>query len=232
MKHSSADNFFARMLGRLAWLVFHRRHWFVWPQLVLFALCVVYTIFNLKFDTSRSALVGADKRYHHNFLQFKKDFAAQDDLAVVIESENPEKNRQFVERLGAKIEAARVRMPLRPGAEETVETNLFARIFYKGDLKMLGAKALLFVPEDKLVELQNKLEEYRPLIQPFTQTTNLVSLINLVNNRFTTVRREQSAENDALVKALPAPVVNNISCAPAAANPVNDSGEKLGPSIR
>lgn len=204
MKHSSTDNFFARVLGRLAWLVFHRRHWFVWPQLVLFALCVVYTIFNLKFDTSRSALVGADKRYHHNFLQFKKDFAAQDDLAVVIESENPEKNRQFVERLGAKIEAARVRVSVHPGAKETVETNLFARIFYKGDLKMLGAKALLFVPEDKLVELQNKLEEYRPLIQPFTQTTNLVSLINLVNNRFTTARREQSAENDALVKALPA----------------------------
>lgn len=204
MKHSSTDNFFARVLGRLAWLVFHRRHWFVWPQLVLFALCVVYTVFNLEFDTSRSALVGADKRYHHNFLKFKKDFAAQDDLAVVVESENPEKNRQFVERLGAKIEAARVRVPVHPGAKETVETNLFARIFYKGDLKMLGAKALLFVPEDKLIELQKKLEEYRPLIQPFTQTTNLVSLINLVNNRFTSAKREQSAENDALVKALPA----------------------------
>lgn len=204
MKHSASDNLFARLLGRLAWLLFHRRHLFIWPQLALFALCVLYTVLNLKFDTSRSALVGADKRYHHNFLQFKKDFAVQDDLAVVIESENPEKNRQFVERLGAKIEAARAQVAAFPGAKETVETNLFARIFYKGDLKMLGNKALLFVPEDKLVELKKRLEEYRPLIQPFTQTTNLVSLINLVNNRFTSAKREENAENEALVKALPA----------------------------
>lgn len=204
MKHSNTDNFFARLLGRLAWLVFHRRHWFVWPQLILFTLCVVYTIFNLQFDTSRDALVGADKRYHRNFLRFKKEFASADDLVVVVESENPEKNRQFVERLGAKIEAARIRIPAQAGAKETVETNLFARIFYKGDLKMLGTKALLFVPEENLIELQKKLEEYQPLIQPFTQTTNLVSLIQLVNNRFTNAKREQSAENDALVKALPA----------------------------
>lgn len=204
MKHSASENLFARALGRLAWLVVRRSHWFVWPQLLLFAVCVVYTIFNLKFDTSRNSLVGSDKRYHHNFIQYKKDFAAQDDLAVIVESENPEKNRQFIERLGAKIEAARVRIPVAPGATETVETNLYARIFYKGDLQMLGTKALLFVPEDKLVELQKTLEEYRPLIQPFTQTSNLVSLINLINSRFMNAKPEQNAENDALVKALPA----------------------------
>lgn len=204
MKYSASENLFARLLGRLAWLVFHRRHWFLWPQLVLFAFCVVYTVFYLKFDTSRNSLVGSDKHYHRIFLQFKKDFAAQDDLAVIVESENPEKNRQFVERLGAKIEAARVKIPIAPGAQETIETNLYARIFYKGDLKMLGAKALLFVPENNLVELKKTLEEYRPLIQPFTQTSNLVSLINMINSRFTNAKAEQNAENDALVKALPA----------------------------
>lgn len=204
MKHSASDNLFARLLGRLAWWVYHRRRLFVWPQLAVFAVCVLYTVLNLKFDTSRSALVGADKRYHHNFLQFKKDFAAQDDLAVVVESENPEKNRQFIERLGAKIEAARAEVAAYPGAKEKIQTNLFARIFYKGDLKMLGSKALLFVPEDKLVELKKRLEEYRPLIQPFTQTSNLVSLISMVNNRFTSAKREASTENEALVKALPA----------------------------
>jgi hopanoid biosynthesis associated RND transporter like protein HpnN len=204
MKEPVTHKLFARLLGRLAGLVCQRRHWFIWPQLILFGLCVVYTVCFLEFDTSRSALVGADKRYHHNFLQFKKEFAAQDDLAVVIESENPEKNRQFVERLGAKIEAARIRLPVSAGAKETVETNLFARIFYKGDLKMLGAKALLFVPEDKLVELKNRLTEYRPLIEPFTQTTNLVSLMDHINTRFQKAERQADVQTEALVKALPA----------------------------
>ena len=203
-KNSAADNLFARWLGKLAAVVVRRRHWFVWPQIVLFVLCTLYTIKFLEFDTSRSALVGADKRYHHNFLQFKKEFAAKDDLVVVVESENPEKNRQFVERLGAKLEAAQVQIPVRPGAKETVETNLFTHVFYKGDLKLLGAKALLFVPEDKLVELQQRLQDYRPLIQPFTRTTNLVSLIDQINTQFRTAPRERNEQTTSLLQALPA----------------------------
>src|SRR4029077_4801274 len=98
-------------------------------------LCVIYTFEFLQFDTSRDNLVGANKKYHQNFLKFKKEFPTQDDLVVVVESENPEKNRQFVERIGAKLEA---------------ETNLFRDVFYKGDFKMLGSKALLFLSEGQL----------------------------------------------------------------------------------
>src|SRR5207237_5033150 len=115
----------------------------------------------LQFDMSRNNLVGANKKYHQNFLRFKEEFPTQDDLVVVVESENGEKNRQFVERLGAKLEA---------------ETNLFRDVFYKGDLKMLGSKALLFVKEEDLKELKQRLKDYRPFIEQFTRTTNLVSL--------------------------------------------------------
>jgi len=204
MNNPAANNFFARWLSKLAHLVIRRRHWFVWPQLALFLLCTLYTIKFLEFDTSRSALVGADKRYHRNFLKFKAEFAAKDDLVVVVESERPEKNRQFVERLGAKLETERVMVPARPGAKEMIETNLFANVFFKGDLKMLGNKALLFVPEDKLMELQKRLLEYHPLIQPFTHTTNLVSLIDLINTQFRTAKPEQNEQTDSLLKALPA----------------------------
>ena len=75
------------------------------PQIVLFLACIYYTVKNLQFDTSRNNLVGANKKYHQNFLSFKKEFPTQDDLVVVVESEDPEKNRQFVERLGARLEA-------------------------------------------------------------------------------------------------------------------------------
>ena len=79
--------------------------------------------------------MGSNKKYHQNYLRFKNEFPTQDDLVVVVESEDPEKNRQFVERLGAKLEA---------------ETNVFHDVFYKGDLKMLGPKALLFVTDEDL----------------------------------------------------------------------------------
>src|SRR5262245_35414694 len=115
----------ARALQYLAHGVFHRRWLFTYPQIVLLALSLVYTWRHLQFDSSRNNLVGSDKKYHQNYLRYKEEFAGEDDLVVVIESEDKEKNRQFVERLGQRLEGA---------------TNVFTDVFYKGDLKMMGPK--------------------------------------------------------------------------------------------
>ena len=204
MKTLRDDTFFARPLGWLARAICQRPRWFLYPQVILFAVSVFYTVTNLEFDTGRRNLVGANKRYHQNFLKFRNEFPTQDDLVVVVESEDSEKNRQFVERLGAKLESARTRIPVSPGAQQTVETNLFNHIFYKGDLKMLGPKALLFVPEQKLIELQKKLQDYRPFMEPFTRTTNLVSFFDMINTQFRTAKREQNDRSDALIRTIPA----------------------------
>ncbi|MEO8427006.1 MAG: MMPL family transporter, partial [Verrucomicrobiota bacterium] len=201
------DSFSVRLLGRLAHAVYHRPNWFLYPQIFLFVCCVAYTAFNLEFSTKRRDLVGANKKYHQNFLRFKEEFPGQDDLAVLVESEGREKNRQFVERLGARLEA---------------EPNLFADIFYRNDLKMLGTNALLFADEASLTELNKTLKEYRPFIEKFAKATNLVSLFDFVNRQFRTAPRpaktipesqstrtgpagpQQSNEIDAMIKALPA----------------------------
>jgi uncharacterized protein len=191
IKPLSADNPVARFLAWLAGMVFRHRALFLYPQLALFVVSILITVKypQIAFDTSRNNLVGANKSYHQNFLRFKKEFPTQDDLVVVVESEDGEKNRQFVERLGAKLEA---------------ETNVFHDVFYKGDLKMLGHKALLFVPDKDLADLSNKLKDFRPFIAQFTRTTNLLSLFNMVCTQFRTAKQETNAENDSLVKALPA----------------------------
>ena len=107
---------------------------------------------------------------------------------MVVESDTPEKNRQFVERLGARLEA---------------ETNLFHDVMYKHDFNMLGSKALLFVPDHDLRALQVTLGNYRPFIQQFSHTTNLASLFAMINTQFRTAKREENAENRSLMKALP-----------------------------
>ena len=188
MQQLGEHKLMARVLTWLARKVIRHRHWFFFPQVILTVLCVLYTVKYLHFDTSRNNLVGADKKYHRNFLNFKNEFPTQDDLVVVVESEDAEKNRQFVERLGARME---------------LETNLFHDLFYKGDLKMLGAKALLFVPEGDLRELQKTLKEYRPFINRFTHATNLVSLFSMVNTQFRTARPEKNEETESMIRALP-----------------------------
>ncbi len=189
MKKLTADSLGARLLAGLAQMILRHRKWFLYPQLLLFVVCVLYTVKFLEFDTSRNNLVGSKKKYHQNFLNFKKEFPTQDDVVVVVESENPEKNRQFVERLGAKLEA---------------EPKLFKDVFYKGDLKMLGSKALLFVPEKDLLELKQKLHDFQPFVEQFTHTTNLVSLFQMINTQFRTAKQERNEQNESLAKALPA----------------------------
>jgi uncharacterized protein len=177
------------LLGKLADFLIRNRFWIFWPQVLLAGACVWYTLNFLEFDASRDNLVGGDKRYHQNFLKFKQEFPLPDELVVVVESENKEKNRQFVERLGARLEA---------------ETNLFMDVVYKGDLKMLGPKALLFVPEEDLAALHSTLRDYRPFLEKFSTATNLTSLFNLVNRQFRTAGGEANAQTESLIKALPA----------------------------
>jgi hopanoid biosynthesis associated RND transporter like protein HpnN len=132
MKQLTDDSLMGRALAWLARAVYHHRRLFLYPQLALFVVSILVTVKYLQFDPSRDNLVGANKKYHQNFIRFKNEFPNQDDLVVVVESEDPEKNRQFVERLGARV---------------AVETNLFTDVIYKKDLKMFGPKALLFAPD-------------------------------------------------------------------------------------
>jgi hopanoid biosynthesis associated RND transporter like protein HpnN len=189
MKALSPDSFLARLLGKLAAAIIRRPKLFVWPQAILLVASLVITVKFLQFDTSRNDLVGGNHRYHHNYLEFEKEFPQQDDLVVVVQSENTEKNRQFAERLGAKLAA---------------ETNLFQDVFFKGDLAMMGNKALLFVPQTDLTGLHDTLKTDLPFIQKFTRTTNLTSFFELINTEFRTAKRATNAANDALVQSLPA----------------------------
>jgi hypothetical protein len=186
---SVADSFFARMLRALARMVCRYPAWFVLPQIVLFVVCVVYAVFCLKFDMSRDNLVGSDKKYHQVYMKYQQEFPGEDEFAVVVESQSMDLCRQYVERLAAKLEP---------------ETNLFTDIYYKGDMASLGEKALLFAPEEDLKEMESALQTYRPFIEQFTRATNLNSFFGLINRQFRTAKREENAENNALISAIPA----------------------------
>ena len=179
------------MLELLADVVIRHRSRLVWPQVALLLACIAYTATHLQFDTNRDSLLSKESPAHRNFLAFRAEFPAQDDLVTLVESNDQEKNRQFVERLGAKLAA---------------ETNVFADVFFKGDLSSLGTKALLFLPEDQLGELATALKDYQPLIGTFAQVTDLNSLFREINQQFraNAAGQQTNASPEGLLKAVPA----------------------------
>lgn len=186
---TGVESMAARALRVLSRAVWRFPRFFFYSQALLFVLAAGYTLRNLEIQTSRNSLVGSDKKYHRNFLDFRKEFPKQDDLVAVVESEDLEKNRQFVERLGAKMAA---------------ETNLFLDVLYNNDVKMLGTKALLFFPEQDLQELRQTLTDYSPFLRQFSQATNLHSLFRLINRQFRTASSQNKDSSESLLKALPA----------------------------
>src|SRR6185503_17268302 len=162
--------------------------WFVFPQVLLLMICVAYTVSHLRFSTNRSDLVSAHEKYQKTHLLLKEEFKFQDSLVAIVESENPDKNRHFVERLAGRLRS---------------EPELFQDVYYKGDLKMMGPKALLFLPEETLEDLRRTLVENASIIQTFSQVDSLASLFELVNRQLREAGTATSTQRSALSGTLP-----------------------------
>src|SRR5258706_6442866 len=106
-----------RLLHRLADAIWRRPRWFVYPQLVIFAAAISYAAVFLGFRTDINDLVSSDTAYQRQWQALKDEFQLKENLVALVESGDRERNRQFVDRLAARLEA---------------ETNAFAGIFYKG----------------------------------------------------------------------------------------------------
>jgi hypothetical protein len=189
MKGMRTDTFLARLLRRLTLTVIRHPSWFFWPQIFLALACIVITVRFLKFDPDQNNLVSADQKYQQNFLRLQKAFPEQgNDLTVVIQSDDPEKNRQFIERLAAKM---------------VPQTNLFQDVFYEHDLPAMGTKALYFVPDADLAGIQSTLRNELPFIMQFTQTSNLPSFFEQINTMFRTSSGGTNAQTDSMIQSLP-----------------------------
>jgi hypothetical protein len=177
-----------RLLHRLSGVVSRHRGWFIYPQLVFFGVCLFYAGNELQFRTDPNEMFSSDQGYVRDWSEVQEEFQLQEDLVALVESEDFEKNRQFVERLAARLDQ---------------ETNLFKNVFYKRDLRSLGSKGLLFLPEPKLDALRESLQDYEPLIRTFSQVSNLASLLSEVDTQMRTGAAEP-VETHPLVKVVPA----------------------------
>lgn len=178
------------LLGKLADWVIRRPAWIVWPQIILFIVCPIWTAMHLGFNTSRNDLVGDDKKYHKIFLKFLGEFENPEDLVVIVQSENFEKNREFIERIAERV---------------TNSTNVFHRTYYKGNLSYLGNKALFYLENEMLEKLDSTLTNYRPFLDQFSTSTNLASLYSKINETFVKASgNELEDEGEKLVDSLPA----------------------------
>jgi uncharacterized protein len=159
----------ARLLNHLADGLFFRPWHFLLPQLVLLAVCVGLTVSHLQFSANRADLISPQNKHQRDFQQFKREFSFPDSLVAVVESGDPDKNRRFVERVAWRLDQ---------------EPDLFADTYYRGDLKLMGEKALLFLPEEALEEIKETIEKNWAVIEAFSHAACLNTLLERINRQF------------------------------------------------
>jgi uncharacterized protein len=208
-----SENRAGRLLHFLAEAVFNHPRWFWITQLLLVLICLAYTVTKLQFSTDRSDLISVQEAYRREFLEFKREFNIRDNLFVLVESESREKNREFIERLAARLQG----------------DGQFTDIYYRGGLRLMGPKALLFLPEETLAELQQNLWTNQPWFHTFSQATNLDTLFDLVNRQFHMAAATSSAGAQEGTISRLVPTLQQV--VDSAANCI-ESGEKpLAPNL-
>lgn len=163
------ENLAGRLLSLVARALEQYPWWCVLPQLILLVGCLFLTTTRLQFSTSRSDLISSENKHQQNLLRYQKEFLAHETLVAVVESSDREKNRAFVERLAVRLRQ---------------EPDYFVRVYFKGDLRLMGKKALLFLPEKVLEELRNVLVNNRTLIQTFSKENTLNGVLDQVARQF------------------------------------------------
>jgi predicted RND superfamily exporter protein len=73
-----------RLLPLLARAVSRHPRWFVYSQSLLVLVCIAYTVTTLQFSTDRNDLISVKESYRRRFLEFRREFAVQDHLLVVV----------------------------------------------------------------------------------------------------------------------------------------------------
>ncbi len=172
------ENRAGRLLHSLSEAVIHHQGWFLYVQLLLVLVCIGYTATTLRFSTDKNDLFSVQESYQRQFLEFRKEFKVHDNLFVLVESEDREKSREFVERLAARLRT----------------DSLFADVYSRAGLKLMGPKALLFLPEETLAELRQTLRTNQALLRTYSQATNLDTLFALVNRQFRLLDTKPSVE--------------------------------------
>ena len=157
-----------RLLHFFTEVVFDHPRWFCFVQLGLVLVCFGCAITTLQVTTEKKDLISGQASYWSQYQEFKRDFNIHEDLFVLVESGSREKNREFMERLAARLQA----------------DGQFSEVCYRAGLKLMGPKALLFLPEETLAEVQQNLRTFQPWFQSYSQATSLDTLFATINRQF------------------------------------------------
>jgi hopanoid biosynthesis associated RND transporter like protein HpnN len=137
-------------------------------SLILSAVSILYTRDNLEFLTGRDDLMPKNSKFHRDYRDYRQEFGDQEEIVVVIESENPEKAGRFGSNLYDRLSKRR---------------DVFREVFYPNGLPFFQKNGLLFMPYDDLVALSENLVKAGPVLKELSVSPSVQTLFSSLTSQ-------------------------------------------------
>jgi len=132
-------------------------------SLIFFVVSLLLAAAFLEFQTSRDDLISSSDELHSLQQRYLEEFPASDDIVVMVKGGTASVRENYVDTLAELLE----RHP-----------EHFHAIFPRVELPFLTSRALLFLPEDELVNLISEVKEARPFLLSLSSPEGLVALLS------------------------------------------------------
>jgi hypothetical protein len=135
-------------------------------SLALAGLSLWYTAENLQFKTNRRDLVSKNLKFDKLYQEYREKFKDFDGVTVVVEGENTDQMKAFAERLVEKLKN---------------HSGIYSEIYYKIDVDYFRDKALLYLKDKELRELEEKIRSHLDFIERVEAAPGLSPLLKAIN---------------------------------------------------
>lgn len=161
-----------------------------WTLVVIFAsavLCVTYAAQHLRFKTNRADLIDPSAAFHQRWLKYTENFGEQDDMVIVIQSEEPEQIKQVQDAIGTRLKKS---------------PELFSNVLYRIEPGRLRDKGLQYLSPSQLATGLDRLGEYRPVLEGQWDQLQLAVLVPRLRARLRTAEKKHPEQLPAVLEHL------------------------------
>ena len=163
---TSPSGYLSRFLFAIERFAYRHSLPVVFVSLVLAILSLWVTAEKLTFKTGRGDLVARDLPYVELYKNYRAQFEDLSGMVVVVEGKTPSDMTGFAEALEKKLKA---------------QSDLFSKVVYKIDTGYFRSRFLLYLNQDELQTLADKLEDHQSFLESVNASPGLNPLLSSIN---------------------------------------------------
>lgn len=168
-----------RYLTALANAISRRPAWFLAAGIILAVAAGLLTAARLQFKTSRNDLIGRDSEYWRLYSEYAREFRAEEDYVVLIESDQPDRNRAASDALAAALlsPANNPHPDDDPAAQRLIAQDVFNRLNYDA----LRQWFLYYLSGDDLKQIRDSIKDFKQLVAILQYQPKLATFFESMN---------------------------------------------------